>query len=152
MHRYRGRGNSAGRAQGSWPNLVHHTTGLFPQLRNTRGFHVGDDIMLFFDVDSNFLDVNVNFLFMLTSDVDVNFMNCKCAVGVNSEVDVERKRRRQRLTLKTPNNKIFETSVQLPLAERIAVFICVHRVRTKTQGGKRLHRDTGSGLYSTAHQ
>ncbi len=52
----------------------------------SRGFHVGDD----FDVDGNFFDVNINFLFMLTSDVDVNFMNCKCAVDVKSEVDVEK--------------------------------------------------------------
>ena len=38
----------------------------------SKGFHVGDD----FDVDGNFFDVNVNFLFILMSDVDVNFMNC----------------------------------------------------------------------------
>ncbi len=44
-----------------------------------RGFHVGDG----FDVDGNFFDVNVNFLFMLRSDININFMNCKCTVNID---------------------------------------------------------------------
>ncbi len=52
----------------------------------THGRTLGDD----FDVGGNFFDINVNFLFMLRSDVNVNFMNCKCSVDVKSEADVEK--------------------------------------------------------------
>ncbi len=43
-------------------NLQLNAAGSIPGA--VRGFHVGDDVM-FFDVDGNFFDVNVNFLFML---------------------------------------------------------------------------------------